>query len=219
MIENNVYPIKYSDYIDINSASFVYVLICPIRGEIFYIGKANDAQSRYRKHITQIKSITLKNNYIKWILSQNKKPKMLIVFGGDEQEALKKEIYLIELYKNNSFLKNMTAGGDGGNTMAGRFHTQQSKDKIGQSKIGRSRDLSYINTLKRKPVLQLHPITNDIIAEFESISKASKITGFCKSNIARLSNGTAKKSVKFVGGYKWKYKTNQQRKNNEKIDA
>lgn len=197
--------IEYSKFVNPNSKSFVYLLCSPLDNSVFYIGKSNNPKKRYNKHLSQLNSKTLKNNFIKHLRSIGLKPKMLIVYGGSEKDSLCEEVALIRIYNNlNIPLKNMTAGGDGGDTMSNRKLSIDARRKISLSKIGKKRpDLK--NESKRKAVLQIDPKTNQVINRFDSVVLASKITGCSKTNIAKMSNGSIKNTVKLVGGYIWAY--------------
>ena len=54
---------------------------------------------------------------------------------------------------------------------------------------------------KRKKVLQINPITNEIIKIYNSAHEASKITGFNRGNICSACRGNGK----LVNKYNWKY--------------
>ena len=55
-----------------------------------------------------------------------------------------------------------------------------------------------------KPVLQINPNTNEIIAEFPSIKEVERQFGFLHSNISRCCNGKPKRKTAY--GYIWRYK-------------
>ena len=51
-------------------------------------------------------------------------------------------------------------------------------------------------------VLQINPITDEVINEFQSLSEATKKTNIAKATICNVCNGKGKTA----GGFKWKYK-------------
>jgi hypothetical protein len=91
------------------------------------------------------------------------------------------------------------------------IHTEESKKKISESKKGKNRKITWGNKIseskkgknkKGKAIIQIHPITKEIINVFSSITEAIKVTG-----IKSISNNLIGKT-KTSGGYIWKYKNN-----------
>jgi hypothetical protein len=89
------------------------------------------------------------------------------------------------------------------------IHTEESKKKISESKKGKNREITWGDKIseskkgkykKGKTVIQIHPITKEIINVFSSITEAVKVTG-----IKSISNNLTGKT-KTSGGYIWKYK-------------
>lgn len=198
--------IKFLEHINESEPFYIYMLTDKI-GDPLYIGITKNVKERYRKHLNE-KSITLKNNWIKSLLVKGEKPIMVIIdYANDRVEANKKEKQFISDYKNLGFnLKNMTNGGDGGETMTGRKLTSEQRNKISKSKIGKKQPfLIEFNKSKRKVVYQIDPITKSILRSFDSVKIASEITGCSKTNISKFANGSIKKGCKTVGGYEWRY--------------
>ena len=77
--------------------------------------------------------------------------------------------------------------------MKGKVHTQETKNKISQSKKG-------IASKNKKQVLQIDPITKEIVKEYTSLTEATQLTGI--NNIHRCITG----GRKTAGNYEWKYK-------------
>jgi len=58
-------------------------------------------------------------------------------------------------------------------------------------------------------VLQLD-LTENIIAEFNSLTEAEKITGIAHQNISKCCKG----QLNTTGGYKWRYKNEERTRKN-----
>lgn len=196
------------DCVDLSAKYFIYKLSCPITNIPKYIGMTKKPKERYRKHLNE-KSLTLKNTWVKSLLNKGLKPVMQLVdFSNSLEEINIKEKYWIIKYREWGFdLKNMTDGGDGGDTFSGRKHKQSSKEKISLANSGNKRPDLAIENKKRlsRKVAQIDFITKEIINIFPSVIEAHKQTKCSKTNISRFANGTIKPSIKKVGGYEWKY--------------
>lgn len=201
--------IKHLDSVDKKHPYFVYRLVCPKTYEVKYIGVTKDVQTRYRKHLKQLSSRTLKNNWIKSILKKQELPIMIVIDSAKTRGDINSlEKYWIIKHKDWGFcLKNMTDGGDGGDTMSGRKLTPEQCLKISQRNKGRVRpDLSESNKEKKsKSVLQINPENGAVIERFESVRIASELTGCSRTNIAKFASGNIKPTIKKVGGFWWKY--------------
>lgn len=188
---------------------YIYKLVCPITNKPEYIGITKDCKTRYRKHLNE-KSITLKNNWIKSLLKKGLKPLMVVFDSRETREEINNlERYWIAKFKYDweIDLKNMTDGGDGGETTLGSNISEEHKLKISIANKGRKRfDLSESNkTAKSKKVHQIDFDTKEIINTFNSVNEASQITGCSKTNISKFANGNIKSTIKKVGGYEWRY--------------
>lgn len=67
---------------------------------------------------------------------------------------------------------------------------------------GSSLPITQLNIRTNFTVLQMDIKTNEILAEFPSLSAATKATGIASSTICNVCKGKGKTA----GGYKWKYK-------------
>lgn len=76
-----------------------------------------------------------------------------------------------------------------------------------ENKNAEDKEVSAVETFIKlsKPVLQ-YDLHNNFIAEFPSMSVASKVTGHSRSGISRCCNGYAQS----VSGYIWKFKTGRE---------
>lgn len=75
---------------------------------------------------------------------------------------------------------------------------EETREKISKRLKGK------YNTHKSKPVLQIEKNTNDVIAEFPSMSEVQRQLGIKISNIHNCCKG--KKGYYTAGGFKWQYK-------------
>lgn len=118
--------------------SYVYKITCLINNKI-YIGKTNDIEQRWRCHRSQVgfnKNPLYKAMYKYGI--DNFKFEIIEEFTFEE-DALKKEIYFIALYKTNihkygnDFGYNLTDGGEGtsGHKVSEEYKQKLSKDRSG----------------------------------------------------------------------------------------
>ena len=131
----------------------------------------------------------------------------------DKQEALNLEEMFIRLfdstndgynistYDRNSYKrtdktrrKNSEAHTGKKNPMYGKHHSEDTKRKMSEAHKGKI----YANT---KPILQFSK-SGELIAEYSSLTEASRQTGFYQSNIYNCCKGERKST----GGYIWKYK-------------
>lgn len=198
--------IKTIDCVCMEHKFFVYSLSDPRNGSVKYIGITSNPKRRLEKHLSY-KKINLKSNWIKSLLNSGVSPIMTLVDSSNTREEIneKEKFWIVKYREWGCDLKNMTDGGDGGNTFGGRKHTQLSKDKISIANKGRKRDLNYLNENKRKKVEQICPDTKKVINVFASVVEAHQKTSASKTNIARFASGNIKPTVKKVGGYEWRY--------------
>lgn len=200
--------IRSLDCVDLAANFFVYTLTCPATDKVKYVGITKNPKQRFRKHLL-IRSKTLKNNWIRSLLNEGLKPVMTLTDYSESRDDINaKEKYWIVKYREwGCDLKNMTDGGDGGDTMSGRKLSKAASLKISQSKLGIPRpDLSASNKItKSKSVAQIDYQNKKVIQVFNSVADAAKITGCSKTNISKFANGKLKPSIKKVGGYEWKY--------------
>lgn len=126
----------------------------------------------------------------------------------DDKELDYWEKYFIkELNTKAPYGYNLTEGGGGksGYTLSeetrkkmseaqkGKHHSEETRKKIGENFINR-KDQS-------KPVLQIDKITNEVIAEFPSVSEVKRQFGFSQGHISDCCLGKCKTHKGFI----WKY--------------
>ena len=93
----------------------IYVLKCPITGNVMYVGKANDVKKRYKDHLNPCRDRnTHKRNWIAFLRNEGLKPSIEVIKKVPINEWRKWERFFIEYYKNKGYdLVNCMDGGDG----------------------------------------------------------------------------------------------------------
>jgi len=203
------------------NTTFIYVLKCPLSGEVRYVGKSNNPDERYKDHLNRSRDGgTYKRNWINSLRKNNLKPIFEIIKEVSVGKWKIWEKYYIKHYRDKGCkLVNIMGGGDGltfGNQTSfkkghipwikghkgvvsnrkGCTLTLETRQKISNSLKDR------FNIGNSKPVLQLDKDTGKIINEFPSTAEAGRVTNIDKSRIVNTTNGYSKTA----GGFKWKKK-------------
>jgi len=82
---------------------------------------------------------------------------------------------------------------------SGYHHTEESKRKIAESRIGKKMPKEYIES-KSKKIVQLD-FDDNVLKIWNSAKEAQRETGLSQGNISRCCNGNYKQAY----GFKWKY--------------
>ena len=167
----------------------IYCLKCPIKNEIKYVGRSKNIKDRYRRHCN-IKS-SVNENMKQWILELNK-IKMLPLLDILETnlemyQAEEKEKFYIKKFDT---LLNISGGG------------LLPPNKKGYKFSLESRRKKFETSPLKKKVYQYNK-KNELIAEFEGVREACRITGIDHRSIAQVASGS--KIRKSAGGFIWKY--------------
>lgn len=122
----------------------------------FYVGKGTNNRATSKKD---------RNQYWHNIVNKAGFKSVIIQDGLTRQQALNAEKFVISLFKKFFKLANLTDGGDGGNGLKGELHplygkprTQECKDKISNSLIGKS----FLHCANRKGTVQTNETKNKI---------------------------------------------------------
>jgi len=160
--------------------TFIYSLVCPLDGQVKYVGKANDPKGRFRKHKslgdTNTGDNTAKNVWIKSLLDQGLLPILEIIEEVDVAEWKTKEKFYVRQFKENGIkLFNICGGGNG-------------------ATFGNS------GSLKGNPPVKVVCLTKsgEYVQTFNSIKEGRE---FCGKRIYNVLIGKRKTS----GGYIWLY--------------
>ena len=118
-----------------SKVTYIYCLKDPIDDKVKYVGKSDTPFKRFKGHLAKHKyNITKKNNWIKKLLSLEKKPILEILDVVPDNEWSFWEKYWIGLFKTwNIELYNLTNGGDGGNF--GLFINKKISEKLKNRKF------------------------------------------------------------------------------------
>jgi len=198
----------------------IYLIKCPLTNKIKYVGKTVNLKRRYYQHTC--KSGRFKNRHLSnWInklyTEYNLKPIFEVIDKCTEEDWQQRETFWIDFYSSKNKLCNHTKGGEGchGRKMSDSLkskisrahkgkkknykcvggvkkHTEESKNKISLSKIGK---------LKKGKEIQLTAIDNSV-KYFKSLKQASELTG---CSVTAISNNLKKQSKKTKIGI-WNYK-------------
>lgn len=128
----------------------------------------------------------------------------IILTNISKSEAVYTEKYLIKWYKMHHQSYNITDGGEG---IEGFHFSSSSKEKISRALTGIKRSSKTKNLLSKcfsKPVLQLDPVTEEIIGEYNSAKEASISLGHSVEGTAILNVLNGRNSTAY--GYKWRRK-------------
>ena len=128
----------------------------------------------------------------------------IILSNISKSEAMYTEKYLIRWYKMHKISYNMTDGGEG---KLGMDFSNDTRKKISQALSGIKRSSKTKSLLSKYfsiPVLQIDPITEEILCEYPSAKEASIALGHSKegTNILNAIHGRTTTAY----GYKWRQK-------------
>ena len=114
---------------------YIYTLAEPTTGEIRYVGKTNNLKTRFYNHLKASRKNYL-SSWIKSLKSKQLKPIMEVVEECEINEWEFLERYWISQFKAWGFsLTNLTEGGEG---IYGYSHTDSAKEKMSESRKGKS---------------------------------------------------------------------------------
>lgn len=193
--------------------SGIYQIICKVNNKV-YIGSSSNIKYRFRMHKQFLRSNDKHENTLlrrAWNKYGESNFEFEVLEYCSKEELLDREqLYLDFIF----FLEQLNPGNVTfniskiANSPYGYTHTKEARKKMSAANKGRKRSFSDIKNLC-KPVLQIDIDTGNIIAEFESISSAARITNTNASNICQMVRNKPRangKLISHVGGYKWKYK-------------
>ena len=109
--------------------TYLYVLM-DNEYQIRYIGKSNNPDKRFKKHLSESKkSRTHKEKWINSLLSNNSRPIMAILDVVSISEwGFWEEFWISQLKSWGFKLTNATNGGEGGDGFRGKSHTKETKE-------------------------------------------------------------------------------------------
>jgi hypothetical protein len=126
----------------------IYGLLDPDTLELRYIGKTKQPEKRMKQHLypNQLKTKTHRNDWIKSLLQEGKKPGFIIlernVVNSDEAEIR----WIAEMRTMGARLVNGTNGGDG--HKGGAALSEETKKRIGDAHKGQKRSPEAVANMK-----------------------------------------------------------------------
>jgi len=147
--------------------NYIYILIDPVTDAVRYVGKSVNPDQRYRKHISEAKKLKANNHKINWVkslLSQNLKPKMVVIDSTDSDWIWLEEYWISQFITWGFKLVNGTNGGENPPSYKNKTHSDEYKEI--------RRNLMIIN----------NPAKNMNKEWKNNISKALKKNGYTPSN-------------------------------------
>jgi len=172
----------------------IYKITSPT-GQI-YIGKTTNLLYRLQVHKYRSKKQTTKL-YASIRKYGWEEHRVDILFQAECSSLLLKTLECMYIKQYNSQDKglNMTAGGDGGSTFAGRKHTPEALSKIRQAAIDRPKD-SYPS----KPIVQ-YTKDGQFLQQWPSACAVESALGISRASISNTLKGRSATA----GGFSWSY--------------
>jgi hypothetical protein len=117
----------------------IYGLFDPRTGQLRYIGKTmQPLNERVNQHLARVSSKTHKNMWLRQLKEQGMRPTCVSITQCTVDVVDQRERELIALFKElGADLTNHTVGGEGGDTWSGRRHSQETRRKMSEIKVGK----------------------------------------------------------------------------------
>ena len=175
----------------------LYKITC-IANNCVYIGSTNpsrDNRSRWHEHTKLLRN---GKHWIKSFQSDwNIYGKNNFVF--EYINGFKSESDAIDFYKPSVYnLHNAKSMTGKNNPNYGKKLSESQKESISKK--------------NSKPVYMIHPTTSEVIKKFDSVKKASNLTG---ANISNIANCARSGKPKTCGGFKWSYSSGDETDSNK----
>ena len=180
----------------------IYALTEPLTGEIRYIGQTTESlKTRLRRHINESKSSKkrcYRLNWVKKLITQNMKPKIVLLERVPINELADREIYYIKKYKELNFrLVNSCDGGKGGMRNA----SLETRKKISMANkgekngmYGKKHSSETIEKYKKKRRGKNHPMfgkkmSKETRLKISAARKGMKLSEETKGKISNIMKG------------------------------
>lgn len=199
-----------------NNISGIYQIRCLVNNEI-YIGSAFDLKRRHKEHINDLKRNDHHSHYLNRCYNKYGHEICLefsVLEHCSVEELIDRENHYLWMLKPK-FNTNLCA-----NSSLGVKRTEEQRTRMSLSRIGSKHSDNTKKKMSksagihlRKPVLQIHLDTGEVIAEYESISEAARVMGVKSGNISEVCIGKmklTKSGKKYLcnscAGFTWRYK-------------
>ena len=200
----------------------VYSISCPDSNEVKYIGQTEDFKTRVYNHLKG-KELNKKQLWINSLLRENKIPKFEIIEKFKTRHgALKKELELIKSIGSDNLLNVTFKQTFYKWKLDGTFvdKVEGTRQELGNVRVNRLTSKGFVwsrenefpkwkvdkykeaRSVNKKQVHQINK-KGELIATFEGVRDAGRITGIDHRSISAVASGS--KVRKTAGGYKWKY--------------
>jgi len=131
--------------------TFIYGLIDPLTGECRYVGKADNVQIRFNRHMQpkQLLSSTHKNSWLKTLVSAGLKPELVIFDKVLKSEWEAHEKWWIAYFRYiGADLTNGTSGGDGCRLL-GKQNAMYGRKGEDHPSYGKPRDPETVKKIRK----------------------------------------------------------------------
>lgn len=116
-------------------SKYIYGLVDPLTNQLRYVGMTSNIKHRYAEHTCRTSRRTLRSNWIKSLKKKGVKPEMFIIEEVADDQWQEAERFWIAYFKYiGANLTNLT---DGGEATYGWIPTEETKDKIRASHLGK----------------------------------------------------------------------------------
>lgn len=168
--------------------TYIYSLSHPLTGEVRYVGKADDPNYRYRKHITQT-GFSHKENWIKYLKGRGLVPELNIIDSVPIENWEFWERHYIKLFK--SFGAKLTNSSNGGEGNVGYKTSEATKQKLRLANLGKKLSEDHKAKVKKNNAKFWlgKKRTQSVIDKISATKSGTKLTDQQKRNISNALAG------------------------------
>jgi group I intron endonuclease len=113
-----------------DDTTYIYILTDPRNGAVRYVGKSDDPERRYRRHLTE-NGRTHRHNWIKQLVQLGLQPMMDVIESVPKTLWEEREIFWIAHYR--ALGHNLTNMCEGGNGASGLSPSDETRRKLSES--------------------------------------------------------------------------------------
>ena len=165
--------------------------------DYFYVGQSSNFDRRKGKHIGSLKSGNHHNQKVQNVFNKYGEPQFHIIEECEPHKLNEREQFYLDLLFDEPACVNVM--NKVGKWYSGK-HTEKIKSKMRRPKTKEAKlKMREAKRGKMIAVLQMS-LDNKLIATFESVREAARVTGICHSEISRCVQGKKAKT----SGYIWR---------------